>query len=143
MLERLKPGVARHWLFGVAGLIWAGVGSMLAWIAYGWLSEMSVALAAGLAAFGIALGVAGTATVFARVSRMNIARISRAPDIACVFSFQAWEGYLVMTFMIGLGVALRHLPVPPEIKAPVYVGVGISLAASSVRYFAALTRQFS
>jgi hypothetical protein len=135
--ERLKPGVARHWLFTIAGLVWFGVAVMLVRLAYGWLVELDLALGAVLAGFGIVVGVLAGLTLFSRIARKNIERIAEAPDIACVFSFQAWEGYLIMTFMIALGVLLRHSPVPTTVLAPTYAAVGTALAVSSVRYFRA------
>ena len=51
---------------------------------------------------------------------------------------KAWEGYLIMTFMIALGVLLRHSPVPKSVLAPIYTAVGASLGLASLRYFRAL-----
>lgn len=136
--QRLKPGVARHWLFALAGLVWTGVGVMLLRLAYMWLADLGGLPALELGALGGAIAVAAGLTMFARIARKNIARISEAPDIACVFSFQAWEGYLVMTFMIALGVLLRHSAVPKPALAVVYAGVGGALTISSLRYYQAL-----
>ncbi|GAB4278347.1 MAG: hypothetical protein Kow0056_10550 [Coriobacteriia bacterium] len=138
MLERLKPGVAKRWLYLIAGVIWTAVGCMLLVLAVSWVKREALAAAAGILAVGIALGAAGGATMFAGIARKNIARIREAPDIACAFSFQAWRGYLIMAFMIALGVVLRHSAIPKPALALTYAAVGTALAYSSFLYYRAL-----
>ncbi|NQV34786.1 MAG: hypothetical protein HQ515_18985, partial [Phycisphaeraceae bacterium] len=36
-LDRWKPGVPKHWLLLLAGLLWIGVGCMLNGLAWSWL----------------------------------------------------------------------------------------------------------
>lgn len=137
MMARIKPGVRREWLYVLAGLVWAGVGFMLVRLAFGWLVDLTGWPALSLSAAGIVTGAGAGVSRFSSIARRNVSRIAAAPDIACVFSFQAWDGYLIMTFMIGLGVLLRHSAVPKWALAPVYLAVGTALLLASINYFRA------
>jgi hypothetical protein len=48
-----------------------------------------------------------------------------------------------MTFMIALGLLLRHSPIPISVLASIYAAVGTALVIASVRYFRAGVRRDS
>ena len=52
-----------------------------------------------------------------------------------MFSFQAWKSYLLVAFMIALGITLRHSALPRPILAGVYLAIGGALFLSSLRYY--------
>ncbi len=127
----LNPSVPRPWLMAIAGLLWCGVGAMLWLHAAQWLrdlrGEMALPLALGL---GLGLGLAAHLALFLRLARKNLARLRRYPARACLFAFQAWRGYLMIALMIGLGIALRHSPIPRHVLAVLYGSIGTALILS-------------
>jgi len=140
LLARLKPAVHKHWLLGLAGLLWGGVGLMLCQLAYGWLAAVQWEWALGLGLLGVALAVAANRFGFSRIAKKNVERICRAPERVCVFYFQAWTGYLIIAFMMTLGIAMRNSPFPKEYLAVVYTTIGGALLLASFHYFARFWR---
>ena len=61
-------------------------------------------------------------------------------DKSCVFAFQAWKSYLIIAFMIGLGIFLRHSAFPRHYLAVIYLAVGLALLLSSLLYYGLLWR---
>lgn len=142
--RRFKPAVARPWLLLLAGLMWSAVGVALCRMAVGWLIDLPTGRAALLGITGLALTVPVFRYGFARIAGRNIDRISRAPERPCLFSFQAWSGYLVIVFMITLGVLMRISPIPRSVLAILYLTIGGGLFFGSFRYYLKLwqmTRQ--
>ena len=74
--------------------------------------------------------------VFLKVAQDNIARIWDSPDRACLFSFQAWRGYLIIAVMIPLGLLLRNSPLPKPYLAVLYTAIGGGLFLASFHYYA-------
>lgn len=126
--------VDRRWLFGIAGVIWSAVGVLLLSYAVQWLAPVGLSLEIVLLLAGVVVSGVFSHSVFLRIVRSNIARIDAGPERASVFAFQGWKSYLVTTFMIGLGVTLRHSALPKPWLAVMYSGIGAALLASSVLY---------
>lgn len=144
VLDKIKPAVAREALLLVAGLVWSGMGIMLCVWAYVWFATEPVSSALLPAAAGLLLALAAWRFMFAPVARSNTERIERAPLRACLFSFQAWRGYLMTVAMIALGVLLRHSAIPKTWLAPGYTAIGGGLLLASLGYhlrFFQLSRQ--
>ena len=137
---RLKPAVSGKWLLLLAGLMWTTVGAMLCRLAYIWLSAVALRTAVILAAAGIALGLVGYRFSFIKLARKNSRRICQRTDKSCVFAFQAWKSYLIIAFMIGLGIFLRHSAFPRHYLAVIYLAVGLALLLSSLLYYGLLWR---
>jgi hypothetical protein len=138
--DKLKPAVSGRWLLLLAGLMWTTVGAMLCRMAYIWLSAVAIRTAVILAAVGIALGLAGYRFSFIKLARKNSRRICQMADKSCVFAFQAWKSYLIIAFMIGLGIFLRHSAFPRHYLAVIYLAVGLALLLSSLLYYGLLWR---
>ena len=128
----LKPAVPRAWLAAIAGSLWCAVGVMLCARAVDWLQDFHDALALPLGAGGLVLGVLAYLLMFSKIARKNIARLGSFPARACVFAFQGWRGYGIIAFMVALGVALRHSPIPRHYLAVAYLAIGTALTLSSV-----------
>ena len=135
LLERLKPAVPRKWLLFLAGLMWSGVGAMLCCLAGGWLAAVPAKVSLPLGLAGVVLAVAVYRFGFSRIAKKNIDRIGRSPDMACLFSFQAWKSYLIIVVMVTLGLLLRHSSLPKHYLAVVYVTIGGALFLSSLHYY--------
>jgi hypothetical protein len=84
------------------------------------------------------LGIAGFIPfflgVFRKVSFRYFNRIVNLPQKRpCLFAFFDLRGYLIMSFMITLGVLLNHWKVvSDEYKGIFFISLGLSLLASSV-----------
>lgn len=119
----------------LAGLLWTGVGGMLVALATGWIAHSSVLAGAVASVFGAATAVFAWRVLFSRIARRNIERIQAKEGWACVFSFQAWRSYLLVAFMVALGVTLRHSAIPRAILAYAYLAIGGALSLSSLAYY--------
>jgi hypothetical protein len=74
--------------------------------------------------------------VFRKVSRRYITRIKNLPQLRpCIFAFFDVRGYILMTFMITMGILVSHWKVIPELyKGTFFISLGLSLLASSIFY---------
>ena len=134
-LEKWKPGVPKHWLLLLAGLLWLGVGLMLDRLAWSWLKPQPTGKAALLAGLGLAGALVIHHFGFSRIVDKNLARIEPMQGKRCVFSFMPWKSYALILVMALMGIALRHSPVPKPTLAVLYTAIGTALILSSIRYF--------
>lgn len=137
-VRSLNPAVSKSWLLTIAGLAWAGVGVMLCNIAIGWLRVLHQDFGFLFGLVGLSIGVLFHLTIFSRMAKRNIDRVHAYPARVCIFAFQAWRGYLIIGFMITLGIVLRRSSIPRELLAVAYLAVGTALILSG----AMLARQF-
>ena len=137
-LDRWKPGVPKHWLLLLAGLLWFGVGCMLDGLAWSWLNTETVGKAAVLGSMGITCAMGIHHFGFLRIVDKNLARILPMQGKRCVFSFMPWKSYLLIVGMSLLGATLRHSPLPKPYLAVLYTAIGTALILSSMRYFSVL-----
>ena len=140
LLTKFNPAVSKYWLLALAGLMWAGVVGMLCALAYGWLTQPFTQLTLGCASIGIVIALAANRFGFTHMAQKNIDRILRLPKKAGVFAFQAGRSYVIIIFMILLGVVLRHSPMPKPYLAIIYVAIGGALLQASLNYFLRLHR---
>ncbi len=140
MLSKLKPALPRPWLKLLSGLMWSGVGIMLGRLAWGWLRllDLSQAILLGFIGILLAMGIGGLG--FGPLARKNLERIARLPSRPCLFAFQAWTSYPLVVVMIGLGITLRHSPIPKTWLAALYLGIGGGLFLASIYYYADLAK---
>ena len=59
----------------------------------------------------------------------------------CVFAFVPWKSYLIIVIMIAMGSTLRHSAIPKQYLAILYMGIGLALMLSSVRYLRVFFRE--
>jgi len=134
-MEKMKPLVSRHWLFALAGVMWTGVGVMLMWRAWIWLSAMDPAWAIGIALAGAAIAFAFYHFMFTKTVAKNIQRLCDLPDPVGILAFNSPKGYILIVFMIALGITLRHSPLDRRILALVYAGMGGALFLASLHFY--------
>ncbi|MGO8987671.1 MAG: hypothetical protein ACLQGU_07360 [bacterium] len=137
-LSSLRPAVTKYWLIALAGLMWTGVGVMLCRLAYIWLAVISRAMAASLGLFGIGMAVAVYYLGFSKIARKNLKRLCLLTERTCVFAFQTWRGYLIIGFMITLGIILRNSAIPKQYLAVIYTTIGGAIFLSSFHYYGLL-----
>lgn len=131
----LNPVVSKHWLLIVAGCMWTGVGILLSFLAVTWLAKTLLMKAILLGLLGIVFSFAINRFQFTKLAMKNIKRILSLNDKACVFSFQAWTGYLIIAFMMSLGIYMRNSAIPKPYLAVLYIAIGGSLLQASWHYY--------
>ncbi len=134
-LEKFKPAVSKYWLMVLAGLMWTVVGIVLCRLAYIWLKTVPWSRALPLGSFGLVLALAAYRYPFSKIALKNIDRLCLMADKCCIFAFQAWRSYLVVIFMMLLGITLRYSPFPRHFLAVVYAAVGGALFLSSFHFY--------
>ena len=134
MLQRLKPSVSRRTLLLLAGLLWIGVGTLLLSFSVGWLRGGAAAHPIVPVTVGVFAALLFHHFGFLRVVDRNLGRIMPMDGQRCVFSFMSWRSYLMVGLMMAMGVGLRHTQIPRSYLAVLYIGIGLALILSSVRY---------
>jgi len=135
-LESITPRVSKHYLLLIAAMVWAFAGGMLLFrglaISNGfpahWQIKLLSCFIAGLLFFRL---------LFNRISAKHVLRITNLPIARpSVFSFFNLRSYLMMFFMISMGITLRKTGVvSPEYLSFTYVTMGIPLLMSSFRFY--------
>jgi hypothetical protein len=136
--SQLIPTVERRWLYLLAAAVWGLVGVMLCGRAAGWLASEHAGHAVALTLAGAGSGALIYRFKFARLADKNIKRIDHLAARENILAFQSGKTYILIAFMMGLGVALRRSPVPKPTLAVLYVGIGLGLFLASLRYYAHL-----
>ncbi len=136
--QQWKPAASKPWLILTAGLIWGGVGLMLARYTFIWLRPIPLWQASLLAALGAGIAFTGYRFMFRKSVQKNIRRIEAyALSKICLFAFQRWQSYPLVAVMIAGGIFLRkHSGIPKPALSVLYLGMGGSLFVASFHYFA-------
>ena len=134
-LEKLKPVVSKYWLMALAGLMWSVVGIMLCRVAFIWLKAVLAHRALFLGSLGLISALLAYRFGFSKIALKNIFRLCLLPDKTCIFAFQAWKSYLIIIFMVILGITLRHSPIPRPYLAVIYATIGGALFFSSFHFY--------
>lgn len=129
-----KPTVRKKYLILISGLIWILIGLLLNHYAFNWLKDSSYENSYIYIIAGIVLALIIHHFGFLRVVDKNLGRIRSLKPEACVFAFMSWRSYLLVALMMGMGIALRHSALPRNILSVVYIGIGLALILSSIRY---------
>jgi len=132
--ERFKPAASKNILLLITGVMWCCVGIMLTSMAVHWLyiyegNPLLFAVPGLIAAliihhFG-----------FLKIVDKNLGRITRLPGRPCVFSFISWKSYFIIIIMVTMGITIRHSPIQKQYLSVIYLGIGLALFLSSIRYF--------
>ena len=135
---RVKKGV----LILFSGVIWTLVGLLLIWISVQWLTTFSSLKITGLLIAGIAFGYVISRFGFSLIANKNINRILDYDGKACPFAFQKWQSYILILFMIFLGIFLRKTHVVSDtILTIIYLSIGFALFISAFRYYASIFKK--
>ena len=133
--EQFKPAVNKNFLLFLAGFMWIAVGVMLTSFATRWLIAYGKSLALLYAAVGLGLSLVIHHYGFLRIVDKNLGRISKMEGKRCAFSFITWRSYIIVAMMITMGIMLRHSAIPKQYLSVLYIGIGMALILSSIRYF--------
>ena len=140
-LGKYKPAVGKRTLLFLGGFIWIGVGTMLLGFSYRWLRAFPGKHSLPFVFTGIVLAMAIHHFGFLKIVDRNLRRILPAEEKKCIFSFMPWKSYFLVAVMVGTGIFLRHSSIPKTYLSIVYIGIGLGLILSSVRYFRVLLQQ--
>ena len=73
--------------------------------------------------------------IFRRVAGRYIERISTLPDISPLYQAFPLKGWILILFMMGLGISLKFIPsIPIEFTSSFYSGLGPMLIVAAVRF---------
>ena len=130
------PKVNKHILILIAGILWSGVGILLIKISSRWYELLSNSLLATVIVSGVILGIIISYFGFSNLALNNINRINDYPEKVCMWAFQKWQSYILIIFMISLGIFMRKTSfVPRPILIVIYVGIGFALFTASFKYY--------
>ena len=120
----------------LSGVIWSAIGVLLNCMAINWLTYLSFYERGAAIVIGLFLGLLISYFGFNRMIKINTNRIMQYETRACVFAFQSWKSYAIFAVMVTLGVFMRSSGIIPKmILTPVYIGIGLALFISSIKYY--------
>ncbi len=135
------PRAPKNLLIFIAGILWISVGIFLMKLSSNWISDFRSAQSILEIVGGLLLGTLISYFGFSGLANKNISRINEYEGKVCIWAFQKWQSYLLIVFMMSLGIFLRtssHLP--KYILILIYIGIGFGLFTASFRYFLFLYR---
>lgn len=133
-LRKFTPAVDKKILILLAGLMWCGVGVMLIRYAVSWLSAYSFKEQVIFYLVGFMIALPTHFFGFSKIANKNLRRLMPMEIRKCVFSFMTWKSYLIVLFMVSLGITLRHSSLPKQYLSIVYNGIGLALFLSGTKY---------
>lgn len=130
------PKVHKNILIIIAGILWSGVGVLLNSFALKWFSLLSQNELTFAISTGVILGIIISIFGFSKLAQKNIDRINSYNNKVCMWAFQKWQSYILIAFMISLGIIMRKSGlVPKVILTPIYISIGFALFISSFKYY--------
>ncbi len=135
-----EPAVKRTTLVCTAGILWSCIGLFLFGRGITKILPLD-STAYIMIGVGIFLGILQNRLMFKKIIDKNLLRIkelSPHKEKICVFAFQAMQSYLIALFMIGLGILMKHLPIPPLYYGTILLIIGTALFTSSLHYFSVM-----
>ncbi|MFZ4741038.1 MAG: hypothetical protein ACOYLE_07720 [Bacteroidales bacterium] len=134
-INKYTPTINTSMLLLLAGLLWFSVGIMLCNFAYHWMKHYNGNYTVIIVISGIILAMLFAQFKFRKFATKNINRIKAKGDKSCAFSFMSWQTYIIVAFMMTMGIILRHSSLPKEYLSVLYIGIGGALFITSFAYF--------
>lgn len=136
ILTKLKPTVPKRYLIFIAAFAWAFAGAMLLWRGENMLASYPEEIWWKVL-ISIPLGIVFYVFMFSKIYRKHTKRLnSITHEKACVFSFFNWKSYIMMIFMMGMGIFLRTSElISIRYLSILYVTMSIPLCISSIMFF--------
>ncbi len=130
------PKVNKKILILFSGVLWTSVGILLVKIASKWFSLLSEYELIAAIIGGLLLGVAISYFGFSKIAQKNIDRINLYDKKVCLWAFQKWQSYLLILFMISLGIFMRTTSfIPKFMLCTMYISIGFALFTASFKYY--------
>lgn len=131
----MRFGVGRKTLMVVAGIVWTVVGVNILRIGIDCWVQVSGGFVLMLLG-AVAVFAAFHYMVFSRMFHKHKRRISQKGDSNCLMGFFDVRGWIIMAFMITLGVSIRRYELMPLwFIAPFYTGLSSALVLTGIRFF--------
>ncbi len=140
-MAKIKPAVDKRVLLFLAGFMWLGVGTMLLFLSFSWLNAFRTHGAFIYGGIGVIVALVVHHFGFLKIVDKNLGRILPMEGTRCVFSFITWKSYIIVAVMVAMGALLRNSPLPKPYLSVLYIGIGLALILSSVRYLRVLLSQ--
>ena len=134
LINKYNPAVSKNVLLLMAGVVWDAVGFMLLYLAFSWLLSASAIHVSIYIAGGILLALLVHHFGFLKIVNRNICRILEMDKKKCFFSFIPYKSYLIIVLMVFIGIVLRRSMIPRYDLSILYIGIGLAMILSSVRY---------
>ncbi|MDA3904965.1 MAG: hypothetical protein PF484_02705 [Bacteroidales bacterium] len=130
------PKVHKHILVLISGVLWSGVGIFLISLAFKWFDQLSTIQIIYACIGGLILGETIAYFGFLGLAYKNIIRINQYQNKVCIWAFQKWPTYILIAFMMSLGIFMRNTPyIPKFLLSPLYIGIGSALFIASFPYY--------
>ena len=152
------PKVSHRTLIMISGLIWFGVGCFLMTLGIRFLSETThswvftpsnyplmgfFAHYAGgieeagmiLVAVSLLIGFLKGKYVLGKSAKQGVMRILDMPNPSPLKDIYSKKYYILLGLMIGLGVSMKYLGLPSDIRGFVDVAIGSALINGAMSYF--------
>ncbi len=142
-MTKIKPSVNKRVLLFLAGLMWLSVGTMLLCLSFSWLNASHAHGAFLFAGIGVMVALVVHHFGFLKIVDKNLGRILPMEGTKCVFAFMTWKSYIIVVLMVAIGAFLRQSPIPKSYLSIIYIGIGLALLLSSIRYLRVLLNQTS
>ena len=140
-MPNIKPAVNKQVLLFLAGFMWLSVGIMMLLLSFSWLNASRSFDSYLLGGIGVFIALVVHHFGFLKIVDKNLGRILPMEGTKCVFSFITWKSYILVAGMVILGTLLRHSPIPKPYLSILYIGIGLALLLSSLRYLRILLGQ--
>jgi hypothetical protein len=135
ILQTLKPGVPKPVLIALGAALWGFAAFRILKLGFVFIEKHALHHLVNYL-IGVIGFIPFFLLVFRKVSRKYVTRIKNLPQRRpCMFAFFDVRGYILMTFMITMGILVSHWKIIPELyKGTFFISLGLSLLASSVFY---------
>jgi hypothetical protein len=133
--QKLNPAVDKKYLILTAGFMWCSVGIMLICFAISWMRHYEGTGTIIFYSTGFLAAMPIHHFGFLKLADKNLRRLLAIDEEKCFFSFVTWKSYLIIIIMVSLGITLRHSSLPKQYLAILYIGIGLGLFLSGIRYF--------
>lgn len=134
-MELFTPRCNKRNLLLIAGFVWMFAGGMVSKLGFSVLFTSSIhpfiSLAVSIITFYIFFNF-----IFIKLVKKHKNRIlKKEEDKLCLFSFFDVKSYIIMIFMMGLGITIRSInSINPLCWAAVYIGIGLALFSSGIAF---------
>jgi len=149
-------------LFALSGLIWFAVGLFLLTLGLNFLNESLVvgnhvsypmidwmlpyfgnreSAVLTLIAAALAIGYFKGRFVLGKSAKKGIERIYTFPNPTALKNIYSAKYYILLALMMGLGLLIKYLGVPTDIRGLVDVAIGAALINGSMFYFRACLKR--
>jgi hypothetical protein len=126
----------------LSAFLWSFFGIDMNYVASKWLFYFENEVKIYLIIIGVLLGLSMAIFLFSKIVKRNINRIKKLPERSNILLFQSLKSYILIAFMISLGITMRKSGlVPVYILCPMYITIGVALFISGCIYYKELVKR--